>query len=71
MNRGENVGFDFSRYGAHINQVMWQILLQLHVSPSIWGLCYPWGWVTPKKLAFLGVLGLKKLSHPTVLIGLC
>jgi len=26
--------------------------------------------VTPKKLVFLGVLGLKKLSPPTVLIGL-
>jgi len=29
----------------------------------------PGGWVTPKKLVFLGVLGLKKLSRPTVLIG--
>jgi len=28
------------------------------------------GWVTPKKLVFLGVLVLKKLSPPTVLIGL-
>ena len=26
--------------------------------------------MTPKKLVFLGVLGLKKLSRPTVLIGL-
>jgi len=28
------------------------------------------GWVTPKKLVFLGVWGLKKLSHPTALIRL-
>jgi len=28
------------------------------------------GWVTPKKLVFLGVLGLNKLSRPTVLTGL-
>jgi len=35
------------------------------------GCATPGGWVTPKKLVFLGVLGLKKLSHPTVLIGLC
>jgi len=28
------------------------------------------GWVTPKKLVFLGILGLRKLSRPTVLIGL-
>ena len=30
------------------------------------GCATPWGWVTPKKLVFLGVLGLKKLSRPTV-----
>jgi len=30
----------------------------------------PGGWVTPKKLVFLGVLGLKKLSRLTDLIGL-
>ena len=41
------------------------ICLGLDVSSRIWG------WVTPKKLVFLGVLGLKKLSRPTVLIGLC
>jgi len=23
MNHGKNVGFNFSRYGAHINQMMW------------------------------------------------
>jgi len=23
MNHGKNVGFNFSRYGAHINRVMW------------------------------------------------
>ena len=34
------------------------------------GCVTPGGWVTPKKLVFLGVLGLKKLSRPTVLIGL-
>jgi len=31
MNHGKNVGFTFSRYGAHINRMMWQILLQSHV----------------------------------------
>jgi len=41
----------------------------LVVSPRIYGLCDPWGLVTPKKLVFLGVWGLKKLSRPTVLIG--
>jgi len=35
------------------------------------GCATPEGWVTPKKLVFLGVLGLKKLCRPTVLIGLC
>ena len=35
------------------------------------GCATPGGWVTPKKLVFVGVLGLKKLSRPTVLIGLC
>ena len=30
----------------------------------------PGGLVTPKKLVFLGVFGLKKLSRVTVLIGL-
>ena len=35
------------------------------------GYATPGGWVTPKKLVFLGVLGLKKLSRPTDLIGLC
>ena len=34
------------------------------------GYATPGGWVTPKKLVFLGVLGLKKLSRSTVLIGL-
>jgi len=23
MNHGKNVGFNFSRYGAHINRVIW------------------------------------------------
>jgi len=31
MNHGKNVGFNFSTYCAHINRVMWQILVQLHV----------------------------------------
>ena len=35
------------------------------------GCAAPGDWVTPKILYFLGVLGLKKLSRPTVLIGLC
>ena len=34
------------------------------------GCATPGGLVTPKKVVFLGVLGLKKLSRPTVLIGL-
>ena len=34
------------------------------------GCATPGGWVTPKKLVFLGVLALKKLSRPTVLIAL-
>ena len=34
------------------------------------GCATPGGWVTPKKLVFLGVLGLKKLSCRTVWIGL-
>ena len=46
------------------------ICLGLVVSPRYRGCATPGGWVTPKKLVFLGVLGLKKLSHPTVLIGL-
>ena len=32
------------------------------------GCATPGGWMTLKKLVFLGVLGLKKLSRPTVLI---
>jgi len=35
------------------------ICLGLVVSPRIQGVCTPGGWVTPKKLAFLGVLGLE------------
>ena len=35
------------------------------------GCATPGDWVTPKKLVFVAVLGLKKLSRPTVLIGLC
>jgi len=31
MNDGKNVCFNFSRYGAHINRVMWQSLLKSHV----------------------------------------
>ena len=46
------------------------ICLGLVVSLEYTGCVTPGGWVTPKKLVFLGVLGLKKLSHPTVLIGL-
>jgi len=33
------------------------------------GCATPAGWVTPKKLVFLGFWGSKKLSRPTVLIG--
>jgi len=47
------------------------ICLGLIVSLRIWGLGNDLnGGLTPKKLVFLGVLWLKKLSHPTVLIGL-
>jgi len=31
MNHGEYVGFNFSMYGAHINRLVWYILLQSHV----------------------------------------
>jgi len=47
------------------------ICLGLVVPPLEYrGCAIPGGWVTPKELVFLGVLGLKKLSPPTVLIGL-
>jgi len=31
MNHCKSVGFNFSRYGAHINRLMWQISLQSRV----------------------------------------
>jgi len=47
------------------------VCLGLVVSLEYRGCATPGGWLTPKKLVFLGVLGLKKLSRPTVFIGLC
>ena len=44
--------------------------LGLVLSLEYRGCVTPGGWVTPKELVLLGVLELKKLSRPTVLIGL-
>ena len=60
-----------SRLWSDFDQTRTYICLGLVVSPRIEGLCDPWGLVTPKKLVFLGFFGLKKLTCPTVLIGLC
>ena len=60
-----------SRLSSDFDQTRtYVICLGLVVPLEYRGCATSGGWVTPKKLVFLGVLGLKKLSRPTVLIAL-
>jgi len=55
---------DFDQTWAYV------ICLGLVVFPRIYGLCDPAGGLVTPKTCILGVLGLKTLSPPTILIGL-